>query len=152
MTGNVYVHHQTGRADYHVTRAQYGFIDDKLYIEIDAKPSSEHGLAFLGSLALQLNGLPVGTSEITDCVGREFHLPTSQNDDPTIDIDRFTNLYLGEHYDVDENVITISNDNGIILEWIGVAPDVRFYDERAKDNRIELKCILESGLFQLADT
>jgi len=54
MTGNVYVHHQTGRADYHVTRAQYGFIDDELYIEIDAEP--------------------IGTSEITDCVGREFHL------------------------------------------------------------------------------
>ncbi len=148
MTGIVYVHHQTGRADYRVTRAEYGFIDDELYIEIDAEPSSEHGLAFLKSLSLELNGLPVRTSEIVDCVGREFHLPTSRNDDPNIGTDRFTNLYLGEHYDVDENVITISDDNGITLEWTGVAPDVRFYDERAKDNRIELKCTIEAGLFQ----
>ena len=143
------LHHQDGLAEYKVTRSQYGFIDNELYVEIEAVPKTDHHLSFLSDLSLELNGIPVDESHIKDSSGTVLKLPRSVNEDDTSSTDRFTDLYLGEHYDVDENTIQISapGEREFHLEWKGIAPDARYYDEKAKPMKIEVRTQIGSGLF-----
>ena len=148
MAGLIRIHHQDGVAEYSVTSAEYGFIGNEFYLEIRAEPSTSHFLATFARLCtVALDGLAVGGSDISACLGREFILPTSRNDAED-GPDRFTNFYLSEHYDLDENHIRFSVENGKpTVEWRGTAPDVVYYDGRAKPNPIVIKCDITPGLF-----
>jgi len=146
MAGHIRIHHQDGTVEYNVTSAKYGFLGDKLFLEIEGEPAREHRFAKHFPLCgVELNQLPVGGSEISACFDREFVIPMSQVEEEPF---RYTNFYLGTHYDLDENHIRfLKEKKTVVLEWQGVAPDVNYYDQRAKPNAVEIRCPIKPGLF-----
>ncbi len=148
MQGKITLQHQDGVAEYAVTRAEYGFIDDKLYVEIDGMPVGDHPLAFLGKMSIELNGAPLSEAVLRSGSGKTLSIPTSDNSDVDSDTDRFTNLYVGEHYDIDENEITVSGGaEAASIRWSGIAPDPRYYDDRAKPTCVIIKAMMSTTLF-----
>jgi len=146
MSGYIRIHHQDGLLEYSVTSAKYGFVDDRLFLEIEGSVASEHPFAeHAPDCKVELDQLAVGCTKITGCLGREFVIPTSQVEEPPY---RLTNIYLTDHQDVDENHLRFFKDQkATMIEWRGVAPDINYYDHRAKPNAVEIRCQIQPGLF-----
>ncbi|MGK0291211.1 MAG: hypothetical protein ACI86H_002678 [bacterium] len=149
MLGTITINHQSDCAEYEVTCAKYGFIDDELYIEIDATPNVEHTLAFLGKISVELNGVDISQEIISSLKPISVFIPKSENDSQESETEKFTSIYIGEHYDIDENKVTISNTNaGIVIRWLGVILDPLYDDDRAKPTNIVIETILSPTLFE----
>jgi hypothetical protein len=148
MIGTVHIDHQDGVAEYEVTAAKYGFIADKLYVEIRAEPVGEHSLSFLRGIVLELYGGPVSEEALAAGEAISVTIPKSVNDEVDAGTDRFTNLYIGEHYDVDENQIVVRRtEAGASIRWTGVTQDPRYYDQRAKPTPIAVEASMDPTLY-----
>jgi hypothetical protein len=58
-------------------------------------------------------------------------------------------IYLGWHIGCYENEVKFwKKDNTWFMQWVGLADDINYYDERAKKNKVEARVKLEIFIFE----
>ena len=63
----------------------------------------------------------------------------------------YTNLYYGEHFQTDDNRITLRRlpDEQYDVAWTCKSDDIDYYDARARDNPIAIHCTARVMWFRL---
>jgi hypothetical protein len=90
-------------------------------------------------IVVHLMDYPVGTEDPRRKERLEISIPEGFYTDTMA---RYTNLYLGEHFETDANRIAITrrSDTEYDVEWTCKSDDIDYYDVRAKENPIRICC------------
>jgi hypothetical protein len=92
-----------------------------------------------GDCRIHLIDYPVGEDDPRSKAELEIRVP--RGEDP--DSGRiYTNLYFGEHFQPNDNVIKVRKlaDGEYLVDWTCSSKDVDYYDHRAKDSGVTVRC------------
>jgi hypothetical protein len=101
-------------------------------LEIETEMTDEEGWP-----RLHLKDFPVGREDPRTSNQVEIRVPKGFDAGT-----QHTNLYFFDHCEPNDNVIKLSKLAGdeYLVEWTCTASDVDYYDARAQDNRIVVRC------------
>lgn len=153
--GELVIGHQDGDLVFTVDRATYGISSPtspngspRLWIDIETdEPSEDHPMSELGAPHLTAANISVTGVDDPALIGKEFEFRFDPDDDYDEDAPT-ANLYVSQHVRPHFSRIEIQADvsGDLLLIWTGECEDINYYDERAQDNRFQVRCILTKGL------
>ncbi len=148
--GEVIIHHQYETLLYNIYQAQYAIMDNDLHAEIKAEPADDNRLDYYGKLDIELNGLGIKGIGSSSFAGNH-HISKNPKDESERKIDSFPTVSLSafNRSDIDHNHIKIKlkDDNVLVIEWTGVAPDLKYDNKKVNNIKIEIKCNMSNDLF-----
>ena len=141
--GQLIIKHQDGDCVFQVSSVEVEHFETGLDLTVTCHENRDCVLGFLPAPKLYLENINISKNMFSRNMEHKIEISLGlYNDVGEEKEDNVSRIYIGQHQPLNENTIFLEkiNSNSYKLSWYSEAPDFNYYDERARNNKLELNC------------
>ena len=141
--GQLIIKHQDGDCVFQISAVEVEYFETGLDLTVTCHKNRYCVLGFLPAPKLYLENINISKNMFSESKEHKIEIPFGwENDAGEEKEDNISRIYIGQHQPLNENIISLEkiNSNSYKLSWSSEAPDFNYYDERARNNKLELNC------------
>lgn len=144
---SVLIHHQDGLCEYRIADVRLRLIGGSLDIEIKTDKNRDCPLGGLGAPRLYVESATVAARSIATLQYEKVVVPVGWDTDEASKDDNIFRIYLGAHFAMDNNVLSIERvgSDEFLIAWDADSVDLNYYDDKAQRNRIEVRATFRAA-------
>ena len=141
--GQLLIKNQDGNCLFTVSSIEIEFFETGLDLTITCLENRDCNLGFLPAPKLYLENIEISENEFNKLETKKVEIPfgweTESGEEKETNIAR---IYIGQHQALNKNLITLEKieSNLFRVIWASESSDFNYYDDRAKNNKLELNC------------